>query len=226
MKKEREYVILITVLVLYQVIAFVPPFEKSIVFWQAYIFSMVSVILAFIVIKHSYREEQKLESKVFRVPIIYVCLLGSLLMMGLSIVFMILGNRIPIWVESILFSIILATMVISWISNEESIEIIENVQSEGKKQIAFISLLRSQLEVIYGSCDDEIRDKVGELVEVMKYSDPVSNNALVNIESQIQINVDKLEQCIVDNKKAEIDTLVKKLKRDIEKRNVMCKMTK
>ena len=72
----------------------------------------------------------------------------------------------------------------------------------------------------------EIRDEVNKVYEAVRYSDPMSNEALAGVEAQITLKVSELEDAI---EKSDIE-LVKKTVREmvilLNDRNKKCKLLK
>lgn len=227
MRNKRDYITLIVIFVLYHVIAFVPPLERVLEFWVSYVFGILSILLGFISIKYAYAEEMKLQSKIFRIPIIYIGILGTSCQVLLSIVFMVAGEYIPVWIEIVIFILIVAIIILSWIANLETTDSIERLQKNTDEKILFIQLIRYKLEDMCNNCEDaDSREKLLELLDLANYSDPVSNERLFDVENQLQSDVEELEIHIKNRENEKIGISVQAVKNDIARRNMMCKMMK
>ena len=72
----------------------------------------------------------------------------------------------------------------------------------------------------------EAKEPLRELAEAFRYSDPVSSEALKEIEDTIADDLARLQDAVALLKKEKTLELCRKTKRDLEERNQICKMTK
>ena len=227
MKKYTDFIVIGTVIILYQVVAFVPEYERHINFGQAYILTMITVITAFVIYKWTYRNNSNLQSGVYKFPIIKKCFVGSLTQIGLSVCFFVLGDKIPTWIESIILISILSMIIISTTVMTKTVEMVEQIETKEKKQIVEMTLIKAKINSIYQNCTDEaIRQIILEIVEKINYSDPISNAELSDIELLIKDDLDKLEEEVEKRNVDSIKQIVEKITKNINKRNILCKMTK
>ena len=81
------------------------------------------------------------------------------------------------------------------------------------------------VELLVNTSDNELLGKrLGELVEKIKYSDPMSDDSLISIENEIEGSVAKISEAIKDD---DIDLAMKKcneLHILLEERNQKCKL--
>ena len=64
------------------------------------------------------------------------------------------------------------------------------------------------------------------MAEEFKYSDPVSSEAIKNIENELSEMVDELQKAVVDNDSESIIGLCDKIKISLTERNRLCKLNK
>ena len=99
MKKNTKlaYAVLGIVFILFNVIAFAVPTDKTITFWIAYAFTVVAFALQIGIWNAAFKATETLKSKFLGVPIIYVGIVYLVLQLIAFAVFMIFP-LIPSWI--------------------------------------------------------------------------------------------------------------------------------
>ena len=105
--------------------------------------------------------------------------------------------------------------------------VVSDIDVKVKNKTFFIRSLTVDIESLLTRSElPEVRDEVNKVYEAVRYSDPMSNEALSGVESQITLKVSELADGI---EKADIE-LVKKMVREIvillNDRNKKCKLLK
>ena len=90
----QSLAILAIVFVVYNVLAFVIPFEKTGTFWLSYIFSVIAIAVQVYVIKVAFCKEKSVKSKFYGFPVANVGVIYMLAQLALSLVFMALAARV------------------------------------------------------------------------------------------------------------------------------------
>lgn len=105
--------------------------------------------------------------------------------------------------------------------------VVSDIDVKVKNKTFFIRSLTVDIESLLARSEQpEIRDEVNKVYEAVRYSDPMSNEALAGVEAQITLKVSELVDAI---EKSDIE-LVKKTVREIvillNDRNKKCKLLK
>ncbi|MCM1335364.1 MAG: hypothetical protein NC084_10965 [Bacteroides sp.] len=145
----------------------------------------------------------------------------------LSLVFMLLAAIAPLWVEVILFVILLAAAGIGFISADTMRDEIEAQDRRLEENTSCITTLRSIVYPLARQCDGaEEKKRLEALSYEFRYSAPVSSPALEGIESELEREVAELQLAVSEVKTTEILPLCKKVGDTLVERNRLCKLSK
>ena len=231
MKKTfKSYLIIWAILlVLFNVIAFVSPgwiaYDKySGSFWVGYAFIMVSFIGQLVCAMKAFRAEnlQKLFYSVPLITISYTGLIVSFVVGGLCM----LLSPLPYWIAAVAGVIVLVITAIAVIKADTAAELVAEVDEKIKAKTLFIKSLTVDAESLLAKAQDEETKAVCRKVyEAVRYSDPVFNEALGGVESEITLKMAALTQAVANNDAA-AKALADELLVLVEDRNKQCKLLK
>ena len=106
MKKPSRYMILTIVLIVFAVVAFAAPFEKTPVFWVSFVFGLVAICFQ-IPLWNKALGGETLKSKFLGFPVLHVGITYLIFQLIVSIIMMAVPG-IPLWITIIVDVIILA----------------------------------------------------------------------------------------------------------------------
>ena len=217
--------ILAIVLIVYNILYFVLqiPFDQTkskVSNWITYAITMFLILFMGLLVYIGIGDK-KIKSRVFGVPILHLGYVVLIIQFILDLIVMIIGNWFAIksWIIIIIETLLLACFFISLIKKTAYKDTIKRVDAKECKE-SYIRTLRVELETICQMVTEPTLEKILErLFETAKYTDPVSSKAIVDIEDQISINIEKLKKEIseenYENAKViakEIDSLLKERK--------------
>jgi hypothetical protein len=222
MKKNNSmsYLAFGIVFVLFNVIAFVIPTDKTATFWTAYAFSVVAFAVEIPLWKIALGKNDTLKSKFLGIPVIHVGIAYLIIQLIAFAVFMIFPT-LPVWVAIIVCAIILAIFAICAIAGQAGANEINRVEEKIKVKRAFIQFLQTDIEMLAESeIDAETKAALKKLAEKVRFSDPMSHEMLGELESRINAKVEEMKTT-ADKKAliAEVTTL-------LTERNKKCKILK
>ena len=178
-------------LAVFNVIAFVTPnkigelskFSGS--FWVGYIFITVAflgqLICAFIAFK-----AENLKKFFYRIPLISISYGGLIAMLIFGSVFMAIP-ALPEWIGIIVCVVVLAFNAIYVIKAAAAANIVDNMDEKVAVQAFFIKSLTVDTQNLMSSAKtDELVAEAKKVYESVRYSDPVANDALLELDSQIK----------------------------------------
>ena len=224
--KNRFLVIVAAVFVAFSVIAFAVPFEKNGMFWSAYIFSVIAIAAQIYAYPKAFAGESA-KSKFYGFPIakLTTVYLGIQLVLGL--LFMAVAKWVPAWIGTVIFVLILCAAVVGFISADAMREEVERQDTVLKKNVYLMRGLQSKVRTLPDMCGDPgLRMLISDFAEEMNYCDPVSSDAIADIENELSANVDALQQAIVDGDNAAAFAMCKKCMATLTERNRLCKLNK
>lgn len=222
MKKNKgmAYAVLGIAFVLFNVIAFAIPTVKTSTFWAAYVFTAVAFISQIAIWKFAFKGADTLKSKFLGIPLISVGITYLIIQLIAFAVFMALPLTAS-WIAVVVCALILGISAICLIGTETGREEINRVEEKIEKKVFYIKSLQVDIEMLANSeTDIDIKAALTKLAEKIRFSDPMSSDALADLEAEITEKVKELKSA--DNK-AEI---IKVLDSLITERNKKAKILK
>lgn len=218
--KNWGYAVLGILLVLFSVIAFVIPTEKTGTFWIAYVFTAIAVVAQIVIWKNALGKEDTLKSKFLGLPVVHIGIVYLVVQIIAFAVFAAVPT-LPVWSAIVACATILGISAICIIAGEAGRGEIERVEEKVRNKVFFIKELQADVELLIDrETDTEIKTALQQLAEKIRFSDPMSNDTLEKIESAIAAKVSEL--------KTESDkmTIIQELNLLLAERNKKCKILK
>lgn len=222
MKKNTKlaYAVLGVVFILFNVIAFTVPTDKTITFWVAYAFTVVAFALQMGIWNAAFKAAETLKSKFLGVPIIYVGIVYLVVQLIAFVAFMVF-SIIPSWITVIVCALILGISAICLISANVARDEINRAEEKVNQKVFYIRELQADVEMLAEQEQNpEIKTSLTRLAEKIRYSDPMSNEVLSDLEVEI---TDKVKELKTADNKAEIITILDSL---VAERNKKAKLSK
>ena len=211
MKKNNvlAYSILGIVFILFNIIAFSIPIDRTEIFWVIYSFSVVAIGLQLLIWRVAFNKAQTLKSKFLGIPIIHVGIVYLIIQLISFIVFVAVPT-IPNWIVIIVSSLIISLAALCLISVEVGRDEVDRIEEKVQKKVFYIKELQADVEMIAEKeTDNETKESLKKIAEKIRFSDPMSNETLNDLESEISNKVSELRTA--DNKSAlilELDELL------------------
>ena len=149
MKKNTKlaYAVLGIVFILFNVIAFAVPTDKTTAFWIAYAFTVVAFALQVGIWNAAFKVTETLKSKFLGVPIIYVGVIYLVVQLIAFVAFMVFPI-IPSWVTVIVCASILGISAICLFSADVARDEINRVEEKVNQKVFYIRELQADVEVL------------------------------------------------------------------------------
>ena len=204
-KKVMAYAVLAILFALFNVIAFAIPTEKTATFWIAYAFSVVAFAIQIGVWKFAFKGADTLNSKFLGIPLISVGARYLAVQVVAFAVFMAFPV-LPTWIPIVVCFVFLGISVICLIGTETGREEINRVEEKVEKKVFYIKSLQVDVELLAESeSDPEIKAKLLKLADKIRFSDPMSSDALTEVEETIANKIEELKTA--ENKSSLIATI-------------------
>lgn len=214
------YAVLGIVFILFNVIAFSVPTDKTIAFWIAYAFTVVAFVLQIGIWNAAFKAAVVLKSKFLGIPIIYAGIAYLVFQLIVFAVFMIFP-LIPTWIVVIACAMVLGISAVCLISADAARDEINRVEEKVNRKVFYIRELQADVETLAEQEQNpEIKASLERLAEKIRYSDPMSSEALEDLEARIKEKVSVLK---TTNNKSKIITEVDLL---LAERNRKAKIVK
>ena len=222
MKKNKgmAYAVLGIAFVLFNVIAFAIPTAKTATFWIAYTFTAVAFASQIAIWKFAFKSADTLKSKFLGIPLISVGITYLIVQIIAFAIFMV-HPLTASWIAIVVCALIFGISAICLIGTETGREEIIRVEEKIEKKVFYIKSLQVDVEVLSSAeTDADTKAALTKLAEKIRFSDPMSSEALGKLEAEITAKVKELKTA---ENKAEIITVLDSL---ITERNKKVKFLK
>ena len=222
MKKNKgmAYAVLTIAFVLFNIIAFAVPTAKTATFRIAYVFTAVAFASQIVIWKFAFKGADTLKSKFLGIPLISVGITYLIIQIIAFAVFMALPLTAS-WIAIVVCALILGISAICLIGTETGREEINRVEKKVEKKVFYIKSLQVDIEMLASAeTDADTKAVLTKLAEKIRFSDPMSNEVLADLEAEITAKVKELKTAA---NKAEIITVLDSL---ITERNKKAKLLK
>ena len=222
MKKNstKGYVILGILFSLVSIIAFAVPTSKTATFWIAYVFTAAAFAAQIGIWKTALGKEETLKSKFLVFPVVHIGIVYAVIQVIAFAVFMFVPT-LPAWSAIVVCSVIAGVSAVCMISADAGRNEIERVEAKVQKKVFYIRELQADIELLANNeTDATVKTVLTQLAEKIRFSDPMSNEQLADLENRISIKAAELKTASC---KLEIITELNSL---LDERNKKCKILK
>ena len=224
--KLRFYVVLAILFVVLSVIAFVLPFQKTATFWLSYAFAVIAIAVQIYAYPKAF-DGPTVKSKFYGFPLARVSTIYLIAQIVLSLIFMVVSKWVPAWIPVVLFALLLGAAAIGFIAAEGVRDEVERQDVVHKANVTTMRALQSKAVFVASQCEDaETKQALDAFAEALRFSDPVSSDALTDIEENLTGLVEELGNAVLDKDFEAARTLCAKASTLLADRNRMCKLNK
>ncbi len=194
-------------------------------FWIGYVFITISFIGQLVCAYFAFKQES-LKKFFYNVSLITISYSATVLSIVVGILCMILPF-VPVWIGAIICLLILGFSAVSVLKAKAAADIVSEVDEKIKVQTFFIKSLTMDAEsLVVKAKSDEIKAELKKVYEAIRYSDPMSNDALTDIETQIKLKFNALSKAVISSNAEETETMAEDLLVLVNDRNKKCKLLK
>ena len=164
-------------------------------FWIGYVFITAMFIGQLICALLAFRADdaKKFFYNVSLIRTSYIGLIASFIFGGLCM----LISPLPYWVGVLVCAIILVANVLSVIKATAAVGEVERIDEKVKTQTFFIKSLTVDADTLVARAKSEaVKAECKKVYEAIRYSDPMSNDALASVENDISAEFAKLTEAV------------------------------
>lgn len=195
MKKNKNllltgliYAILLAV---YNLLVFVIFKNHTSVFWISYAFMTLAFVVQVVSMLLSFKKGD-VETAFFSIPLASFSVFYFFAELCVSVVFMIfqgVGVTIPLVIQILILATFSVIAIIALMARDAVQEIGDNV----KQKVVQLKSTKVDIDILVASClDPDLKAKLKRLSETIKYSDPMTTDAIADVEQRIQQKVSEL----------------------------------
>lgn len=233
MKKNfKLYIVCWAILLaLFNIICFVTPNEAAGLnkfggaFWVGYIFITAAFIGQLVCAYIAFKAEN-LKKLFYNLPLITLSYTGLVLTLIFGGTAMTIPN-LPVWVGAVTCLLILGLNAIAIIKAKAATELVESVDKKISRQTGFIKNLTAEAESLVSHAkSDEVRAECKRVYEAARYSDPMSNIRLADIEEKITVEMEQLSEAVANDDSEIAVAVANELVALVADRTKKCKLLK
>ena len=155
--------------------------------------------------------EQQMLKQRFGIPLASFSifyLIAELVIGALFMIFQQASVTLALVIQIVVLAVFLIVAIISLLARDTVQEMGSNI----KEKVADLRSVLIDVEMMRDGCaDPELKEKLRKLSETIKYSDPMSNEAIEGVEQRIQRKVSELRVYLDDNQIADATQACKEL---------------
>ena len=213
------------VLAVYNVIVFVLPVGKGSGFWLGYGFSMLSIFLSAAVIYYTF-DRKSLKSKVYGIPFVLLSVCYCIIQLFVGLIEIVL-QFMPFQIGLVINVILLGAFLLGIIFVEVGKDEIERIDIKVKEKVFYIRTLQVLIEGLVSKApDDAMKKTLNDLIDTVRYSDPMSSPQLAAVENKIEVKAMTLSETVDKNDWDTAKVLCNELQELLADRNRKCKVLK
>ena len=230
MKKAFKYYLIIWAIlfaifnvVVFSVVANFGKFDTS--FWIGYIFIVIEFIGQLICGYFAFKADslQKTFYNISVLRISYISLITSIVIGSIIMAV----HVIPNWVGIVVCTLILGFSAVSVLKASFAVSAVSSIDEKIKQKTAFIKDLTVEIEILIPKAkSSDIREECQTVYEAIRFSDPMSDVALNDVEEKISKYFKEFKDCVEKDDIETAQTLSKELQNLIVERNAKCKRLK
>lgn len=231
-RKFINYVVIWAALViLFNVIIFIIPStiagesKYTASFWVGYVFIKLSFAGQLAVTWYTMKDESD-QKAFYNFPLTYISYISVFAMLLVGILTMLVPG-FPAWIGIILCLTILVFSVVALALAHTAIDKVEKTEHKIKGKTHFINSLRVDLDALLIYTENaEIRTEIKKASDAAHYSDPVSHEDLLPLESKILSHTNGLREAVNKEDIESIRESVNSICILLNDRNAKCKLLK
>ena len=221
--QTRMLVLWCVALGVFHVVILFLPLTRNLLFWLAYAFDVVAIIGQLPIMSLAFKNGQDAKSRFYGFPIARVGLIYLVVQFIAGTVVMLLCEWVPLWLAMILFVCILAFAIVGVIGTDTMRDKVEKIDSE---TISHTQMMRELSSKVKQLSEHYTYSQLAKLAEEIRYSDPVSSDALRAVEERLSHSIDALTKALPEGNADLINRLIQNTFSILNERNQLCKQMK
>ena len=219
-------IILLICLAMFNVVAFILPSTRGGAFWSGYIFTTIALLLQMLFTFIAFGKADNIKKTFFGLPVAELGITYLIIqaIWGLACLFI---TQIPSSFAIVVSTILLAFYSVAIIVAVIGRDYVSEVDTKIKIKTFFTKSMLVDIETLIAKTENtEIKEELVKLADIVKYSDPMSSEALQNVEGRISDKYNTLENAVEINNADEVATICKSLDVLFVERSKKCMLLK
>ena len=192
-------------------------------FWTSWSFIIIAFIINLFCASITFKQDN-LKKLFYKVSLITISKTGLIATLVLGIILMLIPDC-PYWISVIVCFTICGLTLIAVNKANWSSNIVEDIDKKIENNTSFIKSLTSDAEILLTNAkSEEAKNLCKKVYDAIRYSDPMSNESLKEIENEIINKFTELKSQLKNNECSE--ELVNEILNLVKERNIKCKTKK
>lgn len=226
MKKNtmRAGLILLITMAVFNVVVFVLPHKFNATFWTGYAFTMAAFLLQILFAFIAFGKSDNLKKVFmgFSIAQLGTTYLFLQLIWGLVCIFV---PGIAVTIAVVVSVILLGLYLVFIIAAVSGREMVNATEEKVAAKTFYIKSIQTDIDLLIEKTDDALLKKnLKDLADTVKYSDPMSNEALFGIELKIEAKTAELSYAVESGDSENAYTLIRELQLLFSERNKKSKL--
>ncbi len=193
----------------------------------AYIFGVIAILTGWYTIRLTFKRGNDAKSQFYGFPILRVGAIYVSVQLTASILSIIFADYLPVGILAPVFVVLFCVAAAGLATTAATRDEIQRQDVELKKKVSKMRELQSLGNTMLRHCEDaELRKELQKFSDALRYSDPVSSDALEAIEYDLTACMQDLQTAVVDADNAAAMQLCKRAQNLLTERNRLCKLNK
>lgn len=216
----KGYLVLFLIFVLISVVSFALPVEKGAAFWVTYAFTLVAIAAQVGIWKRAFAGRGTLKSKFLGIPSAHLGTVYLIVQLVALLVFLFIPT-LPIWGAVIACVAIAVISALCMIAADVGRDEIDRIDTAVQKKVFYIKGIQSEVELLAEKePDSATKTALLQLAEKVRFSDPMSNEALAALEEKITSSIAGL------GNSADKEDSIAQIALLLDERNKKCRLLK
>ena len=196
-------------------------------FVVAYLFGVLALATGWYTLRLTFKKGKDAKSQFYGFPILRIGAIYVIIQFAASILSMIFAKHLPVGIMLPAFFVLFCFAAGGLLATSATRDEIHRQDTELKKKVSKMRELQSMSRTMLQNCEDaELKKELEKLADALRYSDPVSSNALENVEKELTICINELQRAILEDDKSGAIGLCKRAVAILAERNRLCKLNK
>jgi len=209
----------------FNMLAFLIPFDRNEVFWISYAFICLAFILQIAGTLETFRNLGA-KAVFYGIPLFSLSIFYFIAEIFVGFIFMIF-TQAPLTIVIMLQAILLAGYVIVAILAVMARDNVKSMDDNIRRNVLSIRMLQADIDYVASvAADGMLKAKLSKLSEAVRYSDPMSNDAVADVERDITNSVASLRVTVECGKTDEALQMCEYIQMLLSRRNQILMATK
>lgn len=220
--------ILVVIALVFNAVVFLLPLPRTEIFWVSYGFFMAAVVVQLGILIFLWGRVKNYADRFLSIPLIKTGVLYLVLHLISFVCFVAFyPETSPLYIPILVNVVLLAIFLVRFIAVDASRQEIARIDKKLQSKVSYIKELQIDVEMVMQRVDDgEAKKKLKKLSEMIKYSNPMSNESLSLIESKIATKSAELSALANGNQIDKLEELCEGIEQLLDERNRKCKLLK